>query len=655
MSEQQLRTALRKGKLSGLELARRADESHWYPVHDAPLYSEEVAFQGSAQDHARLKVVRGFGIHTLIYLAVNVLVGFAPPVFLFWGIAIVIHGARAFPAGQALYREGKLPLVGGRSDQAALGPAPMGGQPVLGGGTQPPGGVPRTSTAPQPIINPGLAAPAPLAAIAPTSADPYAQTGAVATDHASASDSLPYEPTVGLAGSRSVPEQHLHASVRDRLFGEGAGPPVQIGRYRLVDQIGAGGMGLVYRAYDESLDRTVALKLLRAEIATDTGTERLQREARSMARLNHPNVVTVFDVGVYQGAVFVAMEYVPGATLRGWLEDARSVGDTLAVLRQAGEGLAAAHAVGLVHRDFKPENVMVGDDGRVRVLDFGLAKPIDESTTQDMLTRTGTVLGTPRYMTPEQFRGEPADALSDQFSFAVVLYEALYGVHPYQATDGMPLPRSVLKGILRSVPIRADVPAAVRDTITRGVAHDPDDRHPSMREMLDVFGPTPTTNDELASLAAAVRRLLMRRATADAPPMLAALDSIEAIVAELDAKTAVLSTQTRADVAEQVQRELDSAEAALDTTDTASDRALLRQQVEALGQRQSSIERARELIATLRTRRSVAENQLKQLHLDLTRAEAGETALPDLTGPLQELRFQVDAAQEVEALLASRQ
>ncbi|MEM6996656.1 MAG: protein kinase [Myxococcota bacterium] len=663
MSELQLRAELRKDKLTGLELARRADQQLWTPLHDAPLYSEEVAFEGAPQDHARLKVVRGFGIHFLIYLAVNVMIGFAAPVFLFWGIGIVVHGARAFPAAQALYRDGKFPYLSSAAVQRALPPSPPGERPKFGMGGQPPrfGFAPkpegRPVTAPQPAVAPlpgGVATPPTPADVGATNADPYAPTGALPAGDPSASSSMAYEPTVGVGASRNVQDRQLHAAVAGRLFGQDAAPPVQIGRYRLQDQVGQGGMGLVYRAHDESLDRTVALKLLRSEIDTSTGTERLQREARSMAKVSHPNVVTVYDVGTYEGAVFVAMEFVQGRTLRAWLEDARGVGDILAILRQAGEGLAAAHAGGLVHRDFKPENVIVGDDGRVRVLDFGLAKPVDETTTQDMLTRTGTVLGTPRYMTPEQFRGEPADALSDQFALGVVVYEALYGVHPYQPPDEMPLPRSVLKGRLRQAGARADVPAAVRDAVTRAVAHDPDDRHPSVRAMLDAFGPTPTTSDELASLAAAVRRLLTRRAAAESGAMLAALDSIETVVAELDAKAAALSVQMQHDVDDQLSRELDEARASLAAAEGDADRALLSQQIAALEQRKSGMDRAREVIATLRTRRSIAENQLKQLHLDLTRAEASDTVLPDLTGPLQELRFQVDAAQEVEALLASR-
>jgi len=639
--EGKLRADLRNGKYNGLELIRRADEPQWYPLHDSPMYAQEVAFEGSAQDHARWGVVRGFGWHFLAFVAVNAALG-SGFIALCWGIGLVVHGAKAFPSLKGLYYEGKLPGIPAPQQPHALPPSP------------PPQAPPTTApqTAPNPVVPAltGQATPQPSA-----SADPFGPTGVVAD--AGASSSMAYEPTLGVSPtpsptSRSLPEQQLHASVRGRLFGSENAAPIRIGRYRLDEQLGAGGMGIVYRAHDESLDRTVALKLLRDEIDADAGTERLQREARSMAKVSHPNVVTVFDVGVHERSVFVAMEYVQGRTLGGWLRDAQSVGNILDVLRQAGEGLSAAHGQGLVHRDFKPENVIVGDDGRVKVLDFGLAKPMDDRVTHDALTRTGTVLGTPRYMSPEQFRGEPADIKSDQFAFALVIYEAIYGTHPYQPEDDMPLPRAVLKGRMRPMPPRADVPNSVRDAIQRGVAHDPDDRFASIREMLDAFGPIPNTSDELASIAAAVRRLLARRQGREASEMLVVLDSIEGAVAELDAKSALLASQSGREIADQIDRELQTARAELEDTDDDDDRALLRQQIGALEQRRSGLDRAEEVLARLRTRRSVAETQLEQLHLDLTRAEVGESPLPDLTGPLAELRFQVDAAQEVEALLA---
>jgi chromosome segregation ATPase len=191
----------------------------------------------------------------------------------------------------------------------------------------------------------------------------------------------------------------------------------------------------------------------------------------------------------------------------------------------------------------------------------------------------------------------------------------------------------------------------MREALLRAVAHDPDKRFESIAAMLEAFGPMPTTTDELGSLAAAVRRLLMRRTGAEAQQMLRVLDSIEQVVAELDAKAAALAGQTKPEQAAALARELEDVQARREAAKSDADRDLLQQQIDSLQERLSGIDRAREVVDRLRTRRSVAENHLQQLHLDLMRAEASATDLPDLTGPLQELRYQVDAAQEVEALL----
>src|SRR5690606_9237118 len=240
---------------------------------------------------------------------------------------------------------------------------------------------------------------------------------------------------------------------------------------------------------------------------------------------------------------------------------------------------------------------------------------------------------------------------SDQFALGVVFYEALFGMHPYQPSDDRPLPRAVMAGQLAPAPVRADVPKAVRDAILRAVAHDPDARHPSIRDMLAALGPIPTTSDELASLAAVVRRLLARRGGEEAASMLAALRSIETVVAELDARAEQIAAQVRPAKVAALREELAAAEAALQKAGDDVSRKVHGQQIEALRQRLEGIERAHEVLERLRARRRIAETQLEQLHLDLTRAEAETADLPDLTGPLQELRFQVDAAQEVEALL----
>lgn len=639
MSEAKLRSSLRRGKFNGLELARRADDPNWRPLGQLHLYSQEVAFEGDPLDHARHKTVRGWMVHAMVFLAVNIVAGFPLPLLVFWGLGLFMHGSKVLPHAKVLNAAGRLPMIGswdGKKPQAL--PAAPG--PYVGGGTAPP-------MAPPPQAAPPMvpAAIAPLPAPQPAPND------------------LGYEPTVGLTRDggttgRDVEQRQLEASVRGKLFGDESAVPVQIGRYRLGERLGAGGMGIVFAAQDTSLDRPVALKLLRPGYEMDAAAERLQREARAMARLSHPNVVTVFDVGTHEGAVFVAMEKVEGGTLRDWLREPRPAADIIDVLDQAAGGLGAAHGASLVHRDFKPENVMVGTDGRVRVLDFGLAKPSDPGNTQDLLTQTGTMLGTPRYMAPEQFRGEDADARSDQFALGVVFYEALYGVHPYQPQDDRPLPRAVLAGKLRDTPTRIDIPPAVRAAVLRAVAHDPESRFESVEALSKALGPRPTTSDGLAALASASRRLLSRRPTEQAAPLLKALDDLERTVATLDERVATLVRQAPDAEREEVERGLREAEAALeaategdDLADLA-DLALHTSQRNALQERVEGLEAARGMLGKLRMRRGIAQTQLEQLHLDLVRAQASDTAdLPDLTGPLQELRFQVDAAAEVEELL----
>nr|WP_276603319.1 protein kinase [Nannocystis pusilla] len=295
-------------------------------------------------------------------------------------------------------------------------------------------------------------------------------------------------------------------AIKARLF-PGEAAPAKIGRFTVLRQIGAGGMSVVYAAYDERLDRRIAVKLLRSGESTDNQA-RLLREAQAMARLSHPNVVAVHEVGAWEQQVYVAMEFVRGPNLREWLQAVpRDIREIREVFVAAGRGLAAAHHAGLVHRDFKPANVLVGDDGRVRVGDFGLVRhagdepldgpapapvlaaslvqagaPVELSTT---LTQTGAILGTPAYMSPEQHLGRPVDARSDQFSFCVALYEALYGAPPFAGRDLFELVRRVLAGAVSPVPEDSKVPAWLRRAILRGLAVDPAARWPGMDDLLD--------------------------------------------------------------------------------------------------------------------------------------------------------------------------
>ncbi|MEJ7599761.1 MAG: serine/threonine-protein kinase [Kofleriaceae bacterium] len=272
-----------------------------------------------------------------------------------------------------------------------------------------------------------------------------------------------------------------------------------IDHYVVLECIGEGGMGVVYSAYDYTLDRKVALKLMH-ETRGLTGRQRLVREARALAKLSHPNVVTVYEVGRHADELFVAMELVEGVTVRAWsAEMPRSWREVVAVFRRAGEGLAAAHAAGVIHRDIKPDNIFIDDAGAVRVGDFGVAmlrggEPDDEAGTRDspvMLTRPGATVGTPAYMAPEQLRGDPEiDGRADQFGFCVALHEALYGERPFAGeTEGELLAASD-RGQLRDPADRA-VPGWLRRIVVRGLAARPDDRYPSISELVAALGGNP--------------------------------------------------------------------------------------------------------------------------------------------------------------------
>jgi tetratricopeptide (TPR) repeat protein len=259
-----------------------------------------------------------------------------------------------------------------------------------------------------------------------------------------------------------------------------------VGRYQIEGLIGAGAMGVVYRARDPVLGRAVAVKVLRAA----RFEERQLREAEALARLSHPNVVTVYDAGRVGERVFVAMELVEGETLAAWLASRpRAAEQIVARFREAGAGLAAAHATGLVHRDFKPHNVLCGDDGRVRVADFGLAH-LGESAAAGAARGAGPA-GTPAYMAPEQLANGVVDARSDQFGFCVALYEALYGARPFTGDTIDQLAAAVAAREV-APPRRAGVRAAVRSALARGLRRDPAERYPDMAALLAALAPRPS-------------------------------------------------------------------------------------------------------------------------------------------------------------------
>jgi tetratricopeptide (TPR) repeat protein len=312
---------------------------------------------------------------------------------------------------------------------------------------------------------------------------------------------------------------------------EAHGPGTYLSRYQVLRVIGAGGMGVVYAAHDPELDRKVAIKLLRHLDPERAGAlkTRLLREARAMAQLTHPNVVTVYDVGTLGDQVFIVMELVAGTTLRGWLsQKPRTRAEVLSVFRRAGEGLAAAHAAGIVHRDVKPENILVSDEGRVLVTDFGLARssgtapaaPGNVPVEADRLTLTGALLGTPAYMSPEQLDGSEATAQSDLFSFSVALYEALYRVRPFAGDRIAQVREEIAHGRARE-PGDARVPAWLRRLILRSLSDDPALRPASMQQLLDQLARDPALRRRrvavtlgAALLAAALGTLGYTRATA---------------------------------------------------------------------------------------------------------------------------------------------
>lgn len=337
----------------------------------------------------------------------------------------------------------------------------------------------------------------------------------------------------------------------------------RLGRYVVVDEIGAGAMGVVFRAYDPDLDRRIALKVVRVR-GSNLGSGhqrevrlRLLREAQAIARVTHPNVIAVYDVGMLDEGVFVAMEFVEGDNLKRWLaRNSPSWRKVVDIFLQAGRGLAAAHDVDLVHRDFKPDNVMLGRDGRVRVLDFGLARamgnPGSSDSTMDeddlfesldrrdwslevSLTAQGTVVGTPAYMAPEQHLGKKADARADQFSFCVALWEALYGVRPFTGDTPGVVARAIVRGDRQAPPSDVSLPRHLQALLDRGLQTRPAQRFDSMHELLEQLGRDPSRRWKRTAASVGVLGLvagsvgLTRAATVDEQSCDGATEHIEPV------------------------------------------------------------------------------------------------------------------------------
>jgi eukaryotic-like serine/threonine-protein kinase len=369
----------------------------------------------------------------------------------------------------------------------------------------------------------------------------------------------------------------------------------KVGRYLILERIGQGGMGIVYAAFDPELNRRIALKILHGSSTGPTrqsgsARARLLREAQAIARVTHPNVISVFDVGTVGESVFVAMEYVDGPTLTQWQAERRDVGELVAMYLQAARGLAAAHATGIVHRDFKPDNVLItsGPEGaHARVLDFGLARtdpsvsagdpePDDfadaSSSAIDLdgsdvlsspLTMVGAVVGTPRFMAPEQHAGVAADARSDQFSFCVALYQAVYRQDPFAASNLERLALAKQLGQIRRPPPDARVPLHVAQAITRGLATDPSDRWPDMATLVDALERDPRAARRrvlfvlgVATIAAAIAGASVwfvgRGAECEAADLAGAWDDArrEQVTASLRAVPVPYAEQTAAGVAQ---------------------------------------------------------------------------------------------------------
>lgn len=274
-----------------------------------------------------------------------------------------------------------------------------------------------------------------------------------------------------------------------------APPPAQMGRYVIERPLGSGAFGTVHQAYDPVLGRRVAIKVLRSAGGDDAEGASILREAQAMAQLAHPNIVPLFEVGSAPApgggtSAFLVMELVMGRTLRSHLEGA-SMRDVLRTYREVGEGLAAAHAIGVFHRDFKPENVLVGSDGRPRIADFGHALHRLRGP------RRGELVGTPAYAAPEQIFGHPIDARADQFAFAVSFYEALSGQFPFPLGSLDALRWVYATRPAAQMPLRPDVPPSMVTILGRALSVQPAQRYPNMRELLLAIDRALSESDQL--------------------------------------------------------------------------------------------------------------------------------------------------------------
>jgi len=340
----------------------------------------------------------------------------------------------------------------------------------------------------------------------------------------------------GRPPSRDIAAERLRAGLRQRLLGAA---PFRVGRYELGAVIGTGGFGSVHRAFDPELQRDVAVKVVRLPL--DRDPQRAADEARAMARIEHPNVVDVYDVGVVSEELYVVMELVTGGTLRTWLETPRPRDEVLTVLLETGRGLAASHGTGIVHHDFKPDNVLMTEDGRPRVTDFGLSALLDPESTETLdpdfepeheagtdnrgdRTARGGTLG---YTAPERLAGRPGGARSDQFSWCVTAYEALVGVRPFAGRTHKEIAASIARGIEHQDPAAWNaLDRRTRRALLRGLDATPANRFASMTALLDAIEPR-RSKATWVLLAGVVLATAGIHAVGEAPPAPTASRGVE--------------------------------------------------------------------------------------------------------------------------------
>lgn len=312
-------------------------------------------------------------------------------------------------------------------------------------------------------------------------------------------------------GEPGIATDHLRENLTRKLFGEDSNAPLSIGRYAVVERVGAGASGVVFKAFDEELERLVAIKVLPRRATRDERLRDLSlREGKALAKLSHPYVVGIHELGEHRGSLYFVMEFVRGGDLARWIKDQDPAQPghaerALGLVVEAGRGLWAAHQAGIVHRDFKPANVLVGQDGHAKVADFGLARadPVSlestgssrtiEDSASDRSTERGVVAGTRAYMAPERLAGAPASEVTDQFAFCLAAWEALYGERPW---PGLPWEGDAAP----SAPAGIRVPPRVRRALERGLSREPGERWGSMGALLGELAPKPSSSSSALSL-----------------------------------------------------------------------------------------------------------------------------------------------------------